>query len=163
MCYTSAMLTVQPLADVAAIESVMSDPWVASRLRHDARAPGYIEHDALTYHGAYWESGLCGVFMEVRLSPWETEVHAALLKDATGLSHAFGYEFLTALWQNPLLRRITAPVVDTLPSARNYCLNLGFRLEGYRRDAVMIGGALHGIYQLGLTRDDWRRSLGMAA
>jgi len=157
------MLLVHPLTDRAAIQSIVTDPWVASRLRHDAREPGYIEHDALTYHGAYWEGGLYGLFMEIRLSPWETEVHAALLKDAIGLSHAFGYEFLTQLWQTPALRRITAPVVDTLPSARNYCLNLGFEMEGYRRDAVMIDGKPHGIYQLGLTREDWQRTLSLAA
>lgn len=157
------MLTVQPLSDPDIIHQIVTDPWIADRLRHDGREPGYIDHPALTYHGAYIGGILAGVFLAIRVSPWETEVHAALLKRAIPYSRDLGALFLAHLWRDPKLLRISAPVMEALPSAGNYCLKLGFELEGFKRDAVVIGGVQCGVYQLGLTRNDWRRRMGLAA
>lgn len=146
------MLRVEPTADATAIDGVLTDPWVATRIRHDAREPGYIDHPALTYHGAYIDSALAGVFMAIRHSPWEVEVHAALLRSATWHGRALGALFLDQLWQDPQLLRITAPVLSTLPSATNYCKRLGFEVEGVRRAAVRVNGRPADVIYLGLLR-----------
>ena len=138
--------------DVAAIHAVLIDPWVAARIRHDGRDPGYIDHPALVYHGAYTEGTLEGVFMAIHHSPWEVEVHAALLRSATRYGREFGRMFLDNLWRDPELMRVTAPVISTLPSAANYCRRLGFQDEGVRRSAVRVGGVPADVVYLGLLR-----------
>jgi hypothetical protein len=146
------MLRVAPINDGAAIDQLLADPWVAARIRHDAREPGFIDHPALTYYGAYVDADLVGVFMAITHSPWEVEVHAALLRSATGHGRTLGQLFLDRLWRDPELMRITAPVLSTLPSAANYCRRLGFKDEGVKRRACKVDGQPADVIYLGLLR-----------
>jgi len=147
------MLSIQPLTDPAQIHAILTQPAVAARIRHDDRTPGYIAHPALTYRGAYMDGLLCGLFMSIQHSPWEVEVHAALLPHVIRHARDLGALFLASLWRDqPDLQRITAPVLSTLPSAANYCRRLGFEDEGVRRNAVRVNGALVDVVYLGLLR-----------
>lgn len=145
-------MKVEPIDDPATIDRILTDPWIADRIRHDAREPGYIDHPALTYHGAFVGGDLVGVFIAIRHSPWEIEVHAALSREATRHGRGLGAMFLASLWSDPELQRVTAPVLSTLPSAVNYCRRLGFELEGVRRRAVQIDGKVADVIWLGLLR-----------
>ncbi len=146
------MLDVRPLASPSVIHDVLTDPWVAQHIRHDAREPGYIEHPAMSYHGAYIDGELAGVFMAIAHTPWEIEVHAALLRQATRHGRALGRLFLDQLWQDAELMRVTAPVLSTLTSAANYCRKLGFQDEGVRRRACRVNGLPVDVIYLGLLR-----------
>lgn len=147
------MLAIQLLTDPIAIDAILSTPIISNKLRHDDREPGYIDHPALTYHGAYVDGALSGLFMAIQHSPWEVEVHAALKPHVIRQARDLGALFVASLWRDqPDLQRITAPVLSTLPSAANYCRRLGFEDEGVRRNAVRVNGALVHVVYLGLLR-----------
>jgi len=147
------MIGVAPIHDAARIDAVLTDPWVAARIRHDGREPGHIDHPALTYHGAHVGGALVGVFVVIQHTACEVEVHAALLRSAMRSGRALGRLFLDQLWHDqPELLRITAPVLATLPSAANYCRKLGFVDEGVRRQACRVGGVPTDVVYLGLLR-----------
>ena len=137
------------------INAVLSDPWIAARIRHDSREPSYIEHPNLSYFAGYDDGRLAGIFTAIRHSAWEIEVHAALGRHAIRRGRVLGREFLAELWRDPELLRITAPVLSTLPSAVNYCRRLGFVDEGVKRRACRQNGVAIDVVYLGMTWADW--------
>ena len=148
------MLSLRPLNDPDAIAALYADPYI-SRVGHDHRPAAYIDHPEVHYTGAHVDGVLVGAFVVVESGWIEHDVHAILTRRALRWSRDLGAMMLAQMFDNPMLQRITAQVIEGLESARNYCLRLGFRLEGFRRDAVMVGGRLRGVYMLGLTRRDW--------
>jgi RimJ/RimL family protein N-acetyltransferase len=144
-----------PTSDRALVESVLSDPWIASRLARDGGTTDYVDHPLLTYHAAYVGDRLAGVFIAVRFTTWEVEVHVALLPWAVWHGRTLGRMFLAQMFDDPDVMRVTANVMSTLPSAANYCRRLGFRDEGRRREAFRAGGVLADVIVLGLTRGEW--------
>lgn len=146
------MIEVRPLSDPEAIDAILRHPSVAGKVRHDGREPGYIDHPLVSYHGAYVDRALVGVFVAIRFSRWEAEVHAALLPRATRQGRALGLMFLDAVFADPEVLRCTGYVLSTLPSAANYCRKLGFEHEGTRRSACMVGGQVVDVLVMGLVR-----------
>ncbi len=147
------MLSVAPIHDRAAINAVLSYPWIRAKIAQDGREPGYIDHPLVSYHGAYIDGALVGVFIAVQFTRWEVEVHAALLRPAIRHGRDLGRMFLTFVFADPEVLRATAYVLGTLPSAANYCRRLGFVDEGARRSACMVGGVPTDIVVLGLLRN----------
>jgi len=153
------MLTVKLITDAAVINAVLQSPWIADKIRHDSRDPGYIDSPNIEYHAARVGGRIAGVFMAIRHSEYEIEVHAALARWATRHGRALGAMFLAQLWEDGNLLRITAPVLATLPSAVNYCLRLGFQREGVKRSACWINGAPVDVVYLGMLRGESSGSL----
>lgn len=152
------MIAVRPLRDPAAVDRILQDPWIAPKLRHGDREPGYIDHPLLDYFGAYVGGDFVGVFTAIDFSSWEVEVHAALLRRALPHSRALGRMFLDQLFRRPELQRVTAHVLGDLLTAANYCRRLGFVDEGARRNAVVKEGRVLPVLTLGMTRSDWAGS-----
>ncbi|WP_380778079.1 GNAT family N-acetyltransferase [Sphingomonas sp. R86520] len=146
------MLSVQPIKDSAATNAILCNPWVHAKLAQDGREPGYIDHPLVSYHGAYVDGSLVGVFIAVQFTRWEVEVHAAMLRPAIPHGRALGRLFLDTVFATPDVLRATAYVLGSLPSAANYCRRLGFVDEGVRRSACMVGGVPTDIVVLGLVR-----------
>lgn len=151
-------VSVSVVDDQAVINAVLRDPWIADRIRHDGREPGFIASPAVTYYAARVDNRIAGVFVAIQISAWEIEVHAALARWVTPHGRCLGHEFLAELWDQPELMRVTAPVLATLPSAANYCRRLAFKDEGVKRTACKIDGNPVDVIYLGLTRDDWLAS-----
>lgn len=149
------LLEVRPLDDAEAINGILNHPSVASKIRHDAREPGYIDHPAVSYEGAWADERLVGVFVAVRFSPWEVEVHAAILPERVRHSRTLAMLFIERAFVDPEVLRLTAYVLGTLPSAANWCRKVGFKDEGVRRDACRVDGQATDIVVLGLTRGEW--------
>lgn len=149
------MLEVRLISDPDAIDSVLQHPSVYAKLRHDAREPGYIEHPLASYWGAYADDALVGVFLAVRFSRWEVEAHVGILPHAVKHGRALSRLFLTRVFEDSDVERVTAYILSTLPSAGNLCLKLGFSREGCRRNAVRVDGRLADVLVYGLTRTDW--------
>lgn len=148
-------LSVQPLSDQEQINAILSDPWIAAKLVRDDGAAAFVAHPLLSYHGAYVDGRLVGLFIAVRFTRWEVEVHGALLRPAVPHSRALGRLFLHQVFADPDVQRATAYVVATLPSAANWCRRMGFVDEGRRRDACRVNGAPVDVLILGLTRGEW--------
>jgi hypothetical protein len=150
------MLQVEPLGDKAAIAGLYRDPYIA-RVGHDHRPAAPIEHPAVRYLGAWVDGCLVGAFLVIESGFIEWDLHALLTKRALPWCRDLGRMCLAWCFAHSIVQRVTAYVLEGLESARNYCLKLGFVLEGFRRDAAQVDGRLVGVHVLGMTRRDWER------
>lgn len=147
-------LTLAPIAaDAPELAAIYSDPYVA-RVGYDDRPAQPIAHEAVSYHLAHIDGETVGAFMAIRSGYLEWDVHALLTRHALPYCRELGRLFLDWCFSHPIAR-VTAPVIEGLESARNYCLRLGFHVEGFRRDVLRQGGVLRGVWVLGMTRTDW--------
>jgi hypothetical protein len=150
------MLTVTPISDLGEIGRICADPYV-SRAGHDHRPTAPIQHPAASYLGAFVRGGLVGAFLIIRSGAIEWDVHSLLTRKALPWCRQLGRMCLDWCFGHKQVQRVTAYVTEGLESARNYCLRLGFVLEGFRRSAASVNGRLLGLYVLGMTREDWGR------
>lgn len=148
---------VRPLNDRDEIDRIFADPWIARKISRDGQVPAFIDHPLVSYFGAYVNGELVGCFTHIQFTRIEVEVHAALLKEATRFGRRLGSLFLDQVFADQEVTRVTAHVAGSLPSAVNYCLKLGFRHEGARRDACVQKNRLWPVITLGLLRSEWRR------
>ena len=148
------MYALQPLLDPLLIDALYADPYIA-RVGHDDRPSSRIEHPAANYIGAYLNDSLMGAFLLIESGFVEVDVHALLTREALPHSRIFGDLLLARAFNDQNIARVTGYVIDGLTEARNYCLKLGFKTEGYRRDACRKDGLLVGVHVLGITRTDW--------
>ena len=153
-----AALNVSKITDPGVIAKIYQDPYI-SRVGHDHRAAGPIIDPLATYWGAYSDGQLVGAFLLIESGYIDVDVHALLFRDALPDSRLLGQLFLAEVFHNPEIQRATAQVIEGLESASNYCLRLGFKYEGFKRNACMRGGQLVGIHMLGMTRNEWEASV----
>lgn len=145
---------VKPITDPAAIRAVITDPWIAAKVRHDHREPDYIAHPDVEYLGCYDGEELAGVFMLIH-DYIEVTVHAYIRRRWTAHGRAWGRLVLAHCFDKPHVQRVAAPILEGLESAVNYCLKLGFKREGFARCAAYKGGQLIGVHLLAITREDF--------
>jgi hypothetical protein len=152
-------LTIAPVSDPAAVDSVLTDPFVADRLRHDGQEPGYVKHEALTYSGAFLNGELVGLILAIRHSEWEIEAHIAVKRSAILAARSFALEWLASAWLDPELMRVTVLPYASNRSAINFCAHLGFGVEGIRRRACKRGGVATDVIVMGMVREDFEMVL----
>lgn len=138
------------------LREVYSDPYVTS-IAADGRALKPVSHPLATYLSAWIDNRFVGAFLAIRYTEHEIESHALLTKGALKQSRELGDMFLSWAFQQGVMR-VTAHVYEYLKSAKNYCLKLGFKEEGFRRCAAVKDGKAVGVYLLGITRQEWRLS-----
>ena len=149
ICCVTEGITAEQLAEVYA------DPYI-QRLSHDYGAAAPITHPLVTYLSAWVDGDFAGAFMAIEYSDTETELHSLLLRRALKSSRPLGHACINwAFTDSPIVQRVTAYVFESMLTARNYCLRLGFRIEGFRRDAFSYNGAPEGVWVLGITRPEW--------
>lgn len=148
------MFALKQITDSVLIDALYADPYIA-RVGHDHRPASRIDHPAAKYLGAYVGDKLMGTFLVIQSGFIEIDVHALLTRAALPYSRVFGQLFLATAFFESGIQRVTAYVLEGLTSARNYCLKLGFKDEGFRRDACLKDGKLVGVHVLGMTRTDW--------
>lgn len=139
------------------LDEVYSDPYIA-KVGHDHRPAAPISHPLVTYLTAKVDGKFAGAFMAIQQTSVELELHSLLKKSALPHSRLLGFEFLRWAFESRPILRVTAYIIEGLESAKNYCLKLGMKLEGFRRDACVQNGVVKGLYILGMTRQDWRKS-----
>lgn len=149
------MLTVTPLDDQATLAKLYKDPWI-SKVGHDHRPAAPVIHPAASYLGAYVSGNLVGAFLVIKSEAIGLELHALLTRKALPWCRQLGRLCLDYAFAKPHIQRVTALVIEGLESARNYCLKLGFKLEGFKRNCAQVGGVLVGVYMLGMTRAEWK-------
>lgn len=135
---------------------IYSDPYI-TKVGHDHRAAAHINHPLVTYLSAWIGNTFAGAFIAIRFSPIEIELHALLKKSTLKHSRSLGLACLEWAFAQPI-QRVTAYIIEGLETARNYCLKLGFKHEGTRRNACLQGGIVKDVYVLGMTRLDWSAS-----
>jgi hypothetical protein len=147
-------LALKPINDAAALQALCADPYIA-RVGHDHRPAAPISHPDVSYVGAYVGGEFVGAFVVIESGWVELDVHALLTKKALPSCRELGRMFLAHCFARLEIQRVTAYVLEGLESARNYCLKLGFVIEGFRRAVCIKAGRLTGVHVLGLTRADW--------
>jgi len=150
------MFAVQPITDRAILEDFYRDPYIA-KVGHDDRPAAFIDHPAVKYLGAYKDDQLLGAFLVIESGFVEKDVHALLTRAALPYSRTLGTLCIAQMFTDKHTARVSAYVIDGLTAARNYCLKLGFKSEGYRRNACRKDGKLIGVHVLGMTRQDWEK------
>jgi hypothetical protein len=115
-------------------------------------------HPQVRYLGALVDGDLVGAFLIIESGFIELDLHALLTRRALPHSRALGRLCLEHAFNDPAIERVTAYVIEGLTSARNYCLKLGFKTEGLRRNACRRHGHLVGVHILGMTRNEWEKS-----
>lgn len=148
-------LALESIKDLSTLNNLFSDPYI-SRIGHDHRALAPIEHPHVKYLSARLNGKQVGAFMVIESGFVELDLHAMLSKQALPHSREFGRLCLMWAFAHKHIHRVTAYIIDGLESAKNYCVKLGFKNEGTRRDACMKNGQLVGVHILGMTRQDWR-------
>ena len=132
---------------------VYSDPYIA-KVGHDHRPAAPIHDPQVTYLSAWVGDKFSGAFIAIKQSPVELELHALIKKSALKQSRDLGVDCLAWAFAQPILR-VTAYIIEGLESAKNYCLKLGFKVEGCLRSACVQNGMVKDVYVLGMTRKDW--------
>jgi len=137
------------------LQEVYSDPYIA-RVGHDHRPFAPVHHPLATYLTATVNGVFAGAFLAIRTTSLDMDLHALLKKDYVRHSRELARLFLKwAFAQN--VERVSAPVIEGLDAAKNYCLKLGFQYEGFKRYAVMQNGQMKGVHLLGMTRQEWSK------
>jgi len=148
------LLELHPLTDEYALAELYRDPYIA-RVGHDDRPATLIDHPAVRYLGAHVNGILVGAFLVIESGFIELDLHALLQRRALPYSRALGRLCLGHAFSNPVIERVTAYVIEGMNAARNYCIKLGFKVEGLRRNACRQNGRLLGVHVLGMTRNEW--------
>jgi hypothetical protein len=132
---------------------VYSDPYI-TKIGHDHRPASPIQHPNATYLSAWVDGKFSGAFLVIKQSAVELELHALLKKSALKESRNLGMACLAWAFAQPILR-VTAYIIEGLEMAKNYCIKLGFKIEGCRRSACVQNGIVKDVYVLGMTRQEW--------
>jgi hypothetical protein len=135
------------------LAEVYSDPYI-KKIGHDHRPAAPIKHPNATYLSAWVDEKFSGAFIAIKQSAVELELHALLKKSAMKHSRDLGLACLAWAFAQPILR-VTAYIIQGLETAKNYCIKLGFKVEGCRRCACVQNGVIKDVYVLGMTRQDW--------
>lgn len=150
-------LALEPVKELASLNDLFSDPYIA-RIGHDHRSLAPIDHPHVKYLSARLNCQQVGAFMVIESGFVEVDLHAMLSRAALPYSRDLGRLCLVWAFAHKHIHRVTAYVMEGLSSAKNYCIKLGFKNEGMRRDACMKNGELVGVHILGMTRQDWREA-----
>ena len=135
------------------LAEVYSDPYI-KKIGHDHRPAAPIQHPNATYLSTWVDGKFSGAFIAIKASPVELELHALLKKSALKQSRNLLLSCLEWAFAQPILR-VTAYIIQGFETAKNYCIKLGFKVEGCRRCACVQNGVIKDVYVLGMTRQDW--------
>lgn len=150
------MLSVSEWVTKEHLQEVYSDPYIASRIGHDHRPAMPIAHPNVTYLSAWIGDAYAGAFMAIKQSAVELELHALLKRSSVKHSRGLALAFLNWAFAKPI-HRVTAYIIEGLNSVVNFCLKLGFVIEGVRRNACVQNGAIKNVYCLGMLREEWSK------
>ena len=136
------------------LHAIYSSPKNA-RVGNDGQAMYPVFHPLALYLSAWVNGVFSGAYLTIRYSDFEYEVHSLLSRRAVMQSRNFGRLLLGWVFSHYPVTRCTGYIAEGIESARNHCLNMGFKQEGFRRDAIMVNGKPKGLYVMGITRSEW--------
>lgn len=139
------------------LHALYADPFMA-RIGDDGMGVEPIYHPLVKYLSAFVDGEFVGAYLVIEFSHTEYEAHSLLQKKATRYSRRIGRLLIEWTFAHDDINRLTGYVREGLQSAVNHCLKMGFKYEGFRRDALLVNGEPKGIHVLGITRRDWSES-----
>jgi hypothetical protein len=141
----------------AQLTEIYQDRYI-QRVGYDDRPASPVVHPLASYVSAFADNVFSGAFLLIEYSEREIEIHGLLLKKAIKHSRELLSMMIDIIFANRNVLRITANVIQGIETARNFCLKMGFKLEGIKRSVCLVKGKPTDLYVLGLLRQDWRAS-----
>lgn len=135
---------------------MFSDDKVVRAMGYDGYVPSPILHPLVTTLSAWVNGEFAGLFLAIRYSKYEIELHSLLKYQFIKHSRDLGKMVVEWSFSLPDMMRVTAHIMEGQETARNYALKVGFKLEGVRRNACIKNGSPRSVYMLGITKEDWR-------
>lgn len=113
-----------------------------------------IESEIVKYHSCYIDGNFVGCFLEIMRSPIESEVHSLLFKSAAKHCRKLALIFINQLFDSKPIARICTQVMYIHRSVINFCLKIGFKIEGFKENADLKDGKLQSLVMMRILRNE---------
>lgn len=151
------MITLEEGITPGDLEALYADPLIA-RTGYDRSPAAPVSHPLARYLSARVDGKFVGAYLVIECSDFEYEVHTYLLRESVRHSRELGALLIEWVFSHSSVLRLTGLIPENIHSALNHAVKMGFKYEGFRRDAIMIDGEPKGIHMVGITRRDWSES-----
>jgi hypothetical protein len=147
------ILTVAENSTSEQLQQVYKNDYVLSAFGElHTREP--IESEIVKYHSCYVNGNFVGCFLEIMRSPIESEVHSLLFKIAAKHCRELALIFVRQLFESRPIARICTQVMYIHRSVINFCLKIGFKIEGFKQNADLKDGKLQSLVMMRILRDE---------
>lgn len=138
------------------LDILYSDPGVKNT-GNDISPASPITHPLAKYISVFKDNVFVGAFLLIDFTCTEIEAHCYLLPKALKDCRKIISKFLTLVFENPNILRVTGWVYEDLKTAINCFKKAGFVVEGVKRSATIRNNKLTNIILMGLTREDFEQ------
>lgn len=147
------ILTVSESASDDELKQVYQNEYVLSAFGElHAREP--LKSDFVKYHSCYVNGDFVGCFLEIMRSPIESEVHSLLFKKAAKHCRELAVIFIRQLFDSKPIARVCTQVMYIHRSVINFCLKIGFKIEGFKQNADLKDGVLQNMVMFRILRGE---------
>lgn len=147
------ILAVSENATIEQLQQVYQNEYVLSVFGElHTREP--IESEIVKYHSCYIDGNFVGCFLEIMRSPIESEVHSLLFKSAAKHCRKLALIFINQLFDSKPIARICTQVMYIHRSVINFCLKIGFKIEGFKENADLKDGKLQSLVMMRILRNE---------
>lgn len=113
-----------------------------------------LKSDFVKYHSCYADGNFVGCFLEIMRSPIESEVHSLLFKSAAKHCRELALIFIRQLFDSKPIARVCTQVMYIHRSVINFCLKIGFKIEGFKQNADLKDGVLQNMVMFRILRGE---------
>ena len=135
---------------------VYNDEYIAKAFQAKNNNFQITQHHLVEYYSIFVNSEFMGIYMVIRFSKNEIEIHSLLFKKAIIHSIDLGKEILKLAFSIEDTERVTALILSDLHKAKNYVKKLGFIYEGTKRNALYREDNLINVDIFGITKEEFK-------
>lgn len=146
-------VTISRGIDSANLAIVYAHPAMA-RTGHDFRPPAPVFSPNATYFSIFDGGSFAGAALTIKSSSHEVEVHSLIFPEFARISRDVWRFISRTILGDGQTQRLTANIPEDLPTIRNLAKRVGFRDEGFKRNAIRRNGRWIGVYILGMTAEE---------
>jgi hypothetical protein len=135
------------------LKDVYSDKYIISSFcDYDIKEP--IIDKSIVYYSAYVNNDFVGCFVEVMKSPFDSELHSLLKKKALRYSRKLALSFINMIFQSRNVFRVSTTVIHSLKTVINFCIKIGFVIDGLKQNANIKNGQIQNVLQFRILRGE---------
>ena len=135
------------------LNDVYSDKYILSSFcDYDIKEP--IIDNSVVYYSAYVNNKFAGCFVEVIKSPFDSELHSLLKKHSRKHSRELAIAFIKMIFQTRSIFRVSTTVIHSLKTVINFCMKIGFVIEGLKQNANIKNGQVQNVLQFRILRGE---------
>lgn len=135
------------------INIVYNDNYILNAIKQDNKEITAINHPLVEYISCFNNNEFLGCFIKIRQSEIEIEGHSLLLKKGIICSRKLLKLFMNYCF-NENIERMTTFIPANLKTVINYCLKMGWSIEGIKRKAIIKNNKLEDVVMMGILRKE---------